>query len=99
MKAYQEIYSENAKIKCALLLFQASKWNTLLYILTIIGSNYEKLEAICQAQLSRWLLLYNNSFQSLSKKDSEEIKILINIKKPFLTSKIEKELIFLLKNN
>lgn len=99
LEAYQEIDYENAKIKCALLLFQASKWKTLLYILTIIGSNYEKLEAICQAQLSRWLLLYNNSFQSLSKKDSEEIKILINIKKPFLTSKIEKELIFLLKNN
>ena len=77
LKAYQEIDYENAKIKCALLLFQASKWKTLLYILTIIGSNYEKLEAICQAQLSRWLfLLYNNSFfQSLSKKDSKEIKI------------------------
>ena len=83
MKAYQEIDYENAKIKCALLLFQASKWKTLLYILTIIGSNYEKLEAICQAQLSRWLLLYNNSFSHYQKRTLKKLKYLLILKTNF----------------
>lgn len=96
---YQKIDYENTKIKCALLLFQAPKWKALLYTLIIIGNNYEKLEIICQAQLNRWLLLYNKSFQTLSKVDLEQIKILMNIKKAFLKPKVEKELIFLLRNN
>lgn len=99
LATYQKADYENTKIKCALLLFQASKWKTLLYILTIIGNNYEKLETICQAQINRWLLSYNKSFQSLSKEDSEQIKILMNIKKVFLKPKVREELMFLLRNN
>lgn len=99
LSIHQKTDYENTKIKCALLLFHTSKWKALLYTLTIIGSSYEKLEAICQSQINRWLLSYNKSFQSLSKEDSEQIKILMNIKKAFLKTKVKEELIFLLKNN
>lgn len=43
---------ETTKIKCATLLFSSSKWKSLIYTLTIIGSGYEKLDILCQTQVT-----------------------------------------------
>lgn len=51
--------NENTKIKCVSLLFLSTKWKSLIYILMLLGSGYEKLESLCQSQLNRWMLLFN----------------------------------------
>lgn len=89
--------SENAKIQCALLLFIAPKWKSLIYILILIGSDYKKLDDLCQMQIVRWIFTYNRSYAVLSEAERQTIRTLVNAKKGFLTLQIEKQLLFLVK--
>ena len=86
---------ENTKIKCASLLFLSGKWNSLIYTLTLIGSQYTDLEKLCQAQIHHWICSYNSSYALLSEKNKQLITELIDKKKNFLTSENIKLLIFL----
>lgn len=88
-------YNENVKVKCATLLFLSSKWKSLIYTLTLLGSDYEKLEILCQIQISRWISSYNHSYAVPSENEKQRIKELLMEKKRFLTPEIEKQLLFL----
>lgn len=88
---------EATKIKCASLLFLASKWKSLIYILMLVGSGYEILENVCQFQINKWIVSYNRSYQVVSEKESQTIKALVSAKKRFLKPQVEKQLLFLSK--
>lgn len=89
--------SENTKIKCASLLFLSSKWNKLIYILLLIGSDYEKLEKLCHNELERWIFSFNKSFAVPSESDKQKVKELLLKKTEFLKPNIIKEIMFLIR--
>ncbi|WMJ22427.1 hypothetical protein RBG61_10575 [Paludicola sp. MB14-C6] len=89
--------NENTKVKCATLLFLSSKWQSLIYSLTLLDSDYEKLEILCHAQINRWISSYNRSYAVSSENEKQRIKELLIEKKTFLTPEIENQLFFLSK--
>lgn len=86
--------SENTKEKCALLLFSAPKWKALIYMLTLIGSDFENLERLCQRHINSWIFSYNRSFAMATEEEKRIISRLIAEKSRFLSPQIEKQLLF-----
>lgn len=89
--------NENTKIKCAALLFLSGKWKSLIYTLTLLGSGCEKLEALCQTQISRWIFLYNRSYAVLSENDKQTIIKLLKEKENYLKPETMKLIVFFAK--
>jgi HEAT repeat protein len=89
--------NENTKIKCATLLFLSGKWQSLIYTLMLLGSGCEKLENLCQTQISRWIFTYNRSYAVLSKNDKQTIIELLQEKAKYLKPEAKKQIMFLAK--
>lgn len=64
------------KLKCASLLFTASKWDSLIYILTLIDSEYSELANMANNRYESWYLTYNKSFIPPKPRQMQRIKIL-----------------------
>lgn len=94
---YQITASENTKIKCAALLFLASKWQRLIYILIILSSEYESLQTLCHFEICKWIESFNRSYTVATEEQKEKIKELIELQKHRLGEKIKSQLLFLIK--
>ena len=101
---YERIYqiqslsiNENTKIKCASLLFANSKWKSIIYILRLIGSEYEKLDNLCMNQLNRWNASYNRSYTTLSDQDKKTILQLLDEKSESISPATLKYMLWLIK--
>lgn len=79
------------------ILFLASKWQRLIYILIILSSKYESLQTLCHFEICKWIESFNRSYTVATEEQKEKIKELIELQKHRLSKKIKSQLLFLIK--
>ncbi|MCL1982176.1 MAG: hypothetical protein FWG53_03650 [Clostridiales bacterium] len=89
---------KHTKLKCLDILFSASKWSSIIYMLEAVFCNDEQIKEKSLTAINRWLFSFNRSFALPSKKQSGVIKKLILELNGKLPSSIQKELKFALPN-
>lgn len=93
---FKETPYEHTKIKCMAILFNASKWERLIYMLEALSDVEESVRQIAWLSIQRWVFAFNRSFTQVSKKQKEEIQMLIEKQREKLSDSLVKELLFLL---
>ena len=97
LEIQKNVSKDNAKVKCATLLFLDTKWKSLIYTLMLMDSDCEALEIACQTQIDKWISRYNLSYAVASQEDKETIKKLLVEKQTCLKPGTAKVLSFLCK--
>jgi len=96
----KEIFSVTAykhtKLKCLDVLFAASKWSSMIYMLEAVSDDDEDIKNKSIVAINRWLFRYNRSFALPSGKQTEKIRRIIQKLNRQLSSKIQEELLFIL---
>ena len=96
----REIYSEakykHTKQKCMDVLFTASKWPRLIYMLEAMQDNEEQIKKKALDAIIRWLFSFNRSFSLPSNTQVDRIRKLVDGLNGVLSDKIQRELLFVL---
>lgn len=87
---------EYTRVKCAAILFKASKWERLIYMLEALSAEEESMQKLAFQSIQGWLLVFNRSFVQVSKQQKDQIRILIEKQKEKLSANLIRELLFLL---
>jgi hypothetical protein len=85
---------EYTKIKCAAILFSASKWQRLIYMLEALSDGIEEL---AMRAIRRWLTEFNRSYVLASARQKESMLKSVRHNKDKLPPALERELLFVLK--
>jgi len=88
---------EYTKIKCAAILFSASKWNSLIYMLEALSCNIESVQRLTFQAIRKWLFNFNRSYVQISAQQRESIDGLINGLNNKLPDSMKRELLFVLR--
>lgn len=88
---------EITKMKCAALLFTASKWDRLIYMLAAITCDSEKVRQLAYQEIETWLLNFNRSSLPLTSDKKEKIEQLIRNLGVLLPESTQREIHFVLK--
>ena len=89
---------KHTKLKCLDILFSASKWLSIIYMLEAVSYDDEQIVEKSLTAINRWLFGFNRSFALPHEQQSEVIKELIYGLSEKLPSDIQKELLFALPN-
>ncbi|NLK95767.1 MAG: hypothetical protein GX275_11390 [Clostridiales bacterium] len=92
---YERTNYENNKIKCVKLLFRASKWQRLIYMLITIKSEYDSVKLLSIKGIDSWIMSFNSSFTRPTNKERLTIIKLINEEKSILDVRVKNQLLFL----
>lgn len=87
---------EHTKLRCMDILFSASKWSGIIYMLEVLLVGEKQIKEKSLTAINRWLFNFNRSFTLPSAKQIADIRKLINLLREPLPSKVEKELLFVL---
>jgi HEAT repeat protein len=87
---------EYTKLKCGAILFKASKWESLTYMLEALSAEEESIRKFALHSIQRWIFAFNRSFIQASKQQKEKIQILVEKQNEKLSNSLIKELLFLL---
>lgn len=88
---------EYTQIKCAALLYTASKWQRLIYMLMILESEFENVRLLATDSIYRWINSYNKSFVQATNEQKGKILKLVNEQGSKLKKQVINQLLFLLK--
>lgn len=101
---FDEIYEifrntpyEYTKIKCMAILFSASKWDALIYMILTRSSEEERVKQLSLQRIQGWLGSYNYSYIQPNQEQKETLIALLCRPDSKIPSPIEKELRFVLK--
>lgn len=59
---------EHTKIKCATILFSASKWQCIIYMLEALSCNEEIIRELALWSIKKWLSRFNRSFVQITER-------------------------------
>jgi len=96
-KVFVDTPYEYTKIKCAAILFSASKWNSLIYMLEAISCESEIVRRLAYQAIEKWIFTFNRSYVQVSLQQKESIKRLIQNLNDLLSDSTKRELLFALK--
>lgn len=88
---------EYTKIKCAAILFSASKWQRLVYMLEVLSCDSESLQRLARQAIQGWLSNFNKFFAQANMQQKEMIQGLLEKQNDKLADSIKKELLFVLR--
>ncbi|MDR1000555.1 MAG: HEAT repeat domain-containing protein [Clostridiales bacterium] len=91
---FENTIFEHTRLKCLSILFNASKWSRLTYMLKALKRDEETIRAVGLASINSWLAAFNNSFTLPSKQQGDKLRQLIGDLKGILPPSVEKELLF-----
>jgi hypothetical protein len=94
---YQTTKIENTKLKCAMLLYTASKWQRLIFMLCTLQSEEESLTEQSISAIRGWIGSFNRSYRQRTEKERQEISRLVNAQETLLGVEITNQLLFSLK--
>lgn len=97
LRIYEMSERENTKMKCALLLFNAPKWQRLYYMLYVSDSNFESVRKMSIIKIKNWIDTYNRSFKLPTEAEKERIIKLLEERESFIGSEFKSQLLFLIK--
>ena len=89
---------KHTKLKCLDILFSASKWSSIIYMLEAVSYDDEQIREKSLTAINRWLFGFNRSFALPNEKQIDVIRKLMYKSKEKLPSDIQKELLFALPN-
>ncbi|MEL7649705.1 MAG: hypothetical protein AAGU76_16540 [Sedimentibacter sp.] len=87
---------EYTRVKCAAILFKASKWERLIYMLEALSAEEESIKKLALQSIQRWIFTFNRSYVQVSSQQKNKIQILIEKHKERLSVNLTRELKFLL---
>lgn len=87
---------EYSKIKCAAILFKASKWERLIYMLEALSAEEESIQKLALQSIQGWSFTFNRSYVQVSSQQKDKIQMLIEKHKERLSVNLIRELQFLL---
>lgn len=93
---FKEASYEYTKIKCTAILFKASKWERLIYMLEVLSSTEESVVKLSLQFIQSWIFGFNRSYIQASSQQKDKIQMLIELQKEKLSSNLARELLFLL---
>lgn len=96
-KIFVDTPYEYTKIKCAVILFSASKWNSLMFMLEAISCDSENVRCLAHQAIEKWIFTFNRSYVQVSLQQKESIKQLIQNLQDLLSDSTKRELLFTLK--
>lgn len=96
LEIYEATKDENTKIKCAALLFTASKWQRLIYMLVVLRCENKRIQFLAIDYISRWLNSYNKSFIKATQEQKNMVFELVNEQANILGVSMKKQILFLL---
>lgn len=96
-KIFVDTPYEYTKIKCATILFSASKWNSLIFMLEAISCDSEIVRRFAYQAIEKWIFSFNRSYVQVSLQQKESIKLLIQNLNELLSDSTKRELLFVLK--
>ena len=88
---------EYTKIKCAVILFSASKWSSLIYMLETLSCDVESVQNLTFQAINKWLYRFNRSFVQISVQQMERIDNLLESPNNNLPESIKRGLLFVLR--
>ena len=88
---------EYGKIQCAVILFSASKWQSLIYMLEALPCETESIRKLAIQYINRWLFRFNQSFVAATVQQKETIYQLIYLQGELLPPALKRNLLFVLK--
>ena len=96
-KIFRDTPYEYTKIKCAAILFSASKWERLIYMLEALSCDAESVQSLAFQAIMKWLSGFNLSYVQANVQQRESIEALIEGLNNKLPDSMKKELLFLLR--
>ena len=100
-KRIKEIFNstpfEYSKIKCAAILFSASKWQSLIYMLEALACETDDIRKLAIQAINVWLFNFNKSFIAVTAQQKERACQLIRCQGEHIPTAIKRELLFILK--
>lgn len=93
---FKETPYEYTKIKCMAILFNASKWERLIYMLEALVAEDDSIKQLELQSIQTWLFSFNRSFAQVKEQQKSKIQMLIEARKDKLSLKTIRELLFLL---
>ncbi len=96
-KVFVDTPYEYTKIKCAAILFSASKWNSLIFMLEALSCDSEIVRRFAYQTIEKWIFTFNRSYVQVSLQQKESIKLLIQNLNDLLSDSTKRELLFVLK--
>ena len=96
-KTFCDTPYEYTKIKCAVILFSASKWNSLIYMLEALSCNVESVQSLTFQAMRKWLFSFNRSYVKVGIQQRERINGLIESLNDKLPVLMKRELLFVLR--
>ncbi|MDR2898086.1 MAG: HEAT repeat domain-containing protein [Spirochaetaceae bacterium] len=87
---------EHTKLKCMDILFTASKWSSLTYMLSAVSIDTERIRKKSLEAINQWLCNFNRSYTVPSEKQVTDIREWIHSLQGVLPAKVETELLYML---
>ncbi|OPX42656.1 hypothetical protein CLHUN_34780 [Ruminiclostridium hungatei] len=94
---FKETPYEYTKIKCMAILFKASKWGRLIYMLEALSYEEDNVLKLALQSIQNWIFDFNRSFVQANGRQIDKIQMLIEKQKETLSPGLIRELLFLLK--
>ena len=85
---------KHSKLKCLDILFSASKWSSIIYMLEAVSYDDEQIREKSLTAINRWLFGFNRSFALPNEKQTDTIKKLIDSVRETLPLKIQEKILF-----
>ena len=96
LETYHAARSEHGKINCMVVLFTASKWQRLIYMLEVLSCDMESVQNAARHSVAEWLYSYNRSFVAATEQQKETIRRRINDCRDRLPKSVQDQVLFCL---
>ncbi len=97
LEIYRSTNVEYTQTKCAALLFTASKWQRLIYMLLVLQSESENVRQLAIESIYKWIITFNKSFLQATEEQKKTIFELVKECEDNLEKEIINQLLFLSK--
>jgi len=97
LEIYRNTNVEYTQSKCAALLFTASKWQRLIYMLLVLQSESENVRQLAIESIYKWIITFNKSFLQATEEQKKTIFELVKECEDNLEKEIINQLLFLSK--
>jgi len=86
---------DHTKINCAAILFFASKWQSIIYMLKALTNESESVRNLAMLAILRWLSVFNRSYDTPTEPQKKAVSEMIGRLGDELPPKLKRELLFL----
>ena len=96
LEIFHTTRSEHGKINCTVVLFTASKWPRLIYMLEALSCDTESVQTLARKSVRVWLCSFNRSFEEATEPQKEAIRRRLNACGNRLPKSVQDQVLFCL---